>query len=135
MAEQDIRRTRTCERCKTTMSLDQVRYYPKSHDVYMIVCDKCRDELKKISRGDLGNLRTKSDPMLMKPKIPKILESIPSPTPKPAEKTPVSSTDDFSKVTYNCSRCDYDFKVDEYSLRTPKAQCPYCGKSDKTKRK
>ena len=131
---EDIRRTRTCERCKKAIPLDQVRYYPKGRDVYMLVCESCREDLKNISKGDLKNLNTRAEPALMKPKTPKILDSVPAPEQRTTLKTVASSSDGLQKTMYNCSRCDYNFKVDEYSLRSSKAQCPYCGKSDKTKR-
>jgi DNA-directed RNA polymerase subunit RPC12/RpoP len=134
MAEQDIRRTRTCEKCKKTISLDDVRYYPKGHDVYMLVCEKCKEDLKNISKGDINKLKANPEYAFGKPKIPKILASVPRPEQQKAETTTKVSGDP-SKVMYNCSRCKYDFKVDEYGLRSPKVQCPYCGKSDKTKKK
>ena len=64
----DIRKTRTCERCKNVVLLDQVRLYPKSDNKNFLVCVGCCEELKK-ERGGLikRDLKTKGPaPILMK---------------------------------------------------------------------
>lgn len=43
----DIRRVRTCERCKAVVPLERVRLYPKGKDVNVLVCDTCCNELKQ----------------------------------------------------------------------------------------
>ncbi|MDP3990185.1 MAG: hypothetical protein Q8Q01_03185 [archaeon] len=37
----DIRRVRTCEKCKTSVPLSRVRLMPKNKDASMLVCDEC----------------------------------------------------------------------------------------------
>jgi len=98
----DIRKTRTCERCKNVVLLDQVRLYPKGENKNFLVCTGCCEELKKASAGQLPET-----------KVAKV--TVPS-----------------SYVKYNCSRCNYVFKADSskaglmYNLN-----CPYCGKADR----
>lgn len=43
----DIRRVRTCERCKTVVPLEKVRLYPKGKEGNLVVCDVCCNELKQ----------------------------------------------------------------------------------------
>ncbi len=43
--ETDMRKTRTCEKCKAAVPLNQVRLYPKSADQNLMVCGKCCEEL------------------------------------------------------------------------------------------
>lgn len=64
----DIRKTRTCERCKTVVLLDQVRLYPKSDNKNFLVCVNCCEELKKASAGNIPtDLKAKGPaPELMK---------------------------------------------------------------------
>lgn len=40
-----MRKTRTCEKCKAAVPLNQVRLYPKSADHNLMVCGKCCEEL------------------------------------------------------------------------------------------
>ncbi|MBL7147459.1 MAG: hypothetical protein ISS82_01390 [Nanoarchaeota archaeon] len=37
------------------------------------------------------------------------------------------------KKSYNCSRCNYDFKVKPSISHQKEIACPYCGKSDRIK--
>ncbi|MBI2125687.1 hypothetical protein HYV87_02265 [Candidatus Woesearchaeota archaeon] len=64
----DIRKTRTCERCKNVVLLDQVRLYPKSDNKNFLVCVGCCEELKKASAGLIpSDLKAKGPaPILMK---------------------------------------------------------------------
>lgn len=43
----DIRRTRTCERCKATVPLSKVMLFSKDENKNIVVCDKCGEELKR----------------------------------------------------------------------------------------
>ena len=55
----DIRKTRTCERCKATVPLNKVLLFSKDDDKNMIVCDKCGEELKRkvpILQSKIGKL-------------------------------------------------------------------------------
>ena len=80
----DIRKTRTCEKCKAAIPLDQIRLYPKNKDTNILVCQPCSQELNK-------NIKEKSPSILSKTK----------PLPPP------------SYSTLSCSRCDYQFRIDE----------------------
>lgn len=99
----DIRKTRTCERCKGVVLLDQVRLYPKSDNKNFLVCTGCCEELKKASAGQ-----------------------IPSTDLKAKNLAPVSI------IKYNCTRCNYNFKADNSKAGlTYNLHCPYCGKIDR----
>ncbi len=50
----DIRKTRTCERCKNVVPLDQVRLYPKDENKNLLLCDPCCTEVKLKSSGNLA---------------------------------------------------------------------------------
>lgn len=43
----DIRKTRTCERCRATVPLEKVRFHPKDRGGMMVVCEGCSEELRK----------------------------------------------------------------------------------------
>ena len=98
----DIRKTRTCERCKTVVLLDQVRLYPKSDNKNFLVYTNCCEELKKASAGQI----------------------------KAEVKTRDLGPASFIK--YNCTRCNYNFKADDSKAGlTYNLHCPYCGKEDR----
>lgn len=44
----DIRRVRTCEKCKKTVPLSEVRLMPKNKDMSMLVCGECCEELRTV---------------------------------------------------------------------------------------
>src|SRR3989338_7110001 len=99
----DIRKTRTCERCKTVVLLDQVRLYPKSDNKNFLVCVNCCEELKKASAGNIPTTDLKAKNLM-----PSVL------------------------VKYNCTRCNYNFKADNSRTGlTYNLHCPYCGKVDR----
>ena len=99
----DIRKTRTCERCKGVVLLDQVRLYPKSDNKNFLVCMNCCEDLKKASAGQIPTTDLKSK-NLMPPNL----------------------------IKYNCTRCNYNFKADDSKTGlTYNLQCPYCGKVDR----
>ncbi|MEK6809780.1 MAG: hypothetical protein AABY40_03835 [Nanoarchaeota archaeon] len=99
----DIRKTRTCERCKGVVLLDQVRLYPKSDNKNFLVCMNCCEELKKASAGNIPTTDLKAKNL-----IPSAL------------------------VKYNCTRCNYNFRADNSRAGlTYNLQCPYCGKTDR----
>lgn len=56
----DIRKTRTCERCKAVVPLDQVRLYPKDQNKNLLVCEPCCGELKKATAGEIVTSKTKN---------------------------------------------------------------------------
>jgi len=98
----DIRKTRTCERCKGVVLLDQVRLYPKSDNKNFLVCVNCCEELKKASAGQIPVTDMKAK----------------GPAP--------------SLMKYNCTRCNYNFKADNSRAGlTYNLHCPYCGKMDR----
>jgi len=45
----DIRKTRTCEKCKSVITLDKVRLMPKDKENNWLVCDNCCKTLKENS--------------------------------------------------------------------------------------
>jgi len=47
----DIRKFRTCENCRTSVPLDQVRIYPLTKDKTILMCEKCVAQLKQKSAG------------------------------------------------------------------------------------
>ncbi len=99
----DIRKTRTCERCKSVVLLDQVRLYPKSDNKNFLVCVTCCEELKKAVAGQLPTTDLKAKNIM------------------PA-----------ALMKYNCIRCNYNFRADTAKAGvTYNLHCPYCGKSDK----
>ncbi len=104
--ETDIRKTRTCEKCKGAIPLDQIRLYPKNKDTNILVCEPCSRELNKNIKEKSPSISSKTKPLL-----------------------PPNYT------TLSCSRCDYQFRIDENKAGvTYNLKCPYCGKSDKLKR-
>lgn len=52
----DTRRTRTCDKCKTQIPVDQVKLWPKDKDKTWIVCSSCLEALKKSSQVRAGNM-------------------------------------------------------------------------------
>jgi DNA-directed RNA polymerase subunit RPC12/RpoP len=107
--EQDIRRTKTCERCKANVSFEEVKYLPSkgSPNGMMLVCAKCVDEIKNSNAG----------------KPPKDIK------PSASKNEPKKSE---GKTEFFCARCNYKFKVDESRLGyTLNLNCPYCGKPDR----
>ncbi len=57
----DIHKTRTCERCKAVIPLDQVRLLPKDKDKSMLVCENCVKEVAKKTTS----LQSKTKPLLI----------------------------------------------------------------------
>lgn len=102
----DIRKTRTCQKCKATVPLEKVRLFPKDKDSNLLLCEACCEEMKK-------NIVQKKPTLGTKAKV----------LPKG------------NYVPYFCDRCKYKFRVDEarvgliYNLC-----CPYCGKDDRLSR-
>ncbi|HIG93430.1 TPA: hypothetical protein HA242_02890 [Candidatus Woesearchaeota archaeon] len=102
----DIRKTRTCERCRTVVLLDKVRLFPKEKDMNILVCENCCEELKEAA----------------KPKT-MITNSRIAPLPKP----------EYSN--YQCLRCNYSFRVDRSKAGiSHNLHCPYCGLPDRLKK-
>lgn len=101
----DIRKTRTCERCKTVVPLEKVRLFPRDKDVNLVVCEPCCDELKTTITQKNPNIASRVQPLL------------------PPEYS-----------TIFCGRCDYTFRIDRNKAGiTYNLKCPYCGKQDKLK--
>ena len=100
----DIRRTRTCERCKATVPIDKVMLFAKDESKNILVCENCGEELKK----KVPELKTK---------IGKL------PTPKFVTyfclRCKYSFRADDSKigVTYNL-HCPYCGRTDKLEMRT-----------------
>ena len=99
----DIRRSKTCEKCKTTISLERVRLIPSGKDTSIVVCDTCLRK-SQITAG----ITPRQQPSQSKP-----IKNIPK--------------------TYSlkrCRRCKYDFRIDVNNVNISKIMCPYCGRSD-----
>jgi len=111
--EQDIRRTKTCERCKANIGFDQVKYLPsKSPNGLMVVCAKCVEEIKNANSGN------------------------PVKNAKPAAAKAETKKPSDGKTEFFCGRCNYKFKVDEARLGyTLNLKCPYCGKYDRVSKR
>ena len=97
----DIRKTRTCERCKSVVPLDKVRLFAKDSNTSILICASCDEEFK-----------TRSLPASLGTRI-----------------TPLPKADYLEYNCDRCRyafRAD-KFKADViYNLH-----CPYCGKTDK----
>ncbi len=52
----DTRRTRTCDKCKTQIPVNQVKLWPRDKDKTWMVCGSCLDALKKSSQTQAGNI-------------------------------------------------------------------------------
>ncbi len=101
----DIRKTRTCEKCKAVVLIEHVRLYPKPDGTNLVVCEKCCDDLKKLNKETNSALTSKTT-------------ELPSP----------------EYGTFFCIRCNYTFRVDKAKAGlTHNLQCPYCGKTDRIK--
>ncbi len=101
----DIRKTRTCERCRNSVPLDQVRIHPKPDGKTMMLCEKCSREVQR--------------------KVPEPLTKVKTITALPAAEF----------VTLLCRRCNYAFRADQSKAGVlHRLHCPYCGKSDQLKK-
>jgi DNA-directed RNA polymerase subunit RPC12/RpoP len=101
----DIRKTRTCEKCKSVVLIEKIRLYPNVDGTNLVVCEKCCEDLK---------LKTKEADKALSSKI----ESLPNP----------------EYGTFFCTRCNYTFRIDKTKAGlTHNIQCPYCGKTDRLK--
>lgn len=101
----DIRKTKTCERCKNVVPLEQVRLYPKSEDQNLVLCESCCNEAKKQASGHVVGSR-----------VPKLA---------PAEIVMYKCT----RCNY-VFKADSSKAGVTYNLN-----CPYCGKNDRLEKK
>ena len=129
----DMRRTRTCERCKTAVPLDQVRIVPKNNDVNLLVCDNCMTEIKRATpdgriMGAQSRIYAPIDSF--KPKITNAPKDNPfKPSASSQRISPLPAPD---YAQYTCTKCNYVFKVDRSKAGiTYGVKCPYCGRMDK----
>jgi ribosomal protein L37AE/L43A len=121
----DIRRTRTCERCKSVVPLERIRLVPKNNDQNILICDNCMTDLKSTPNSKITNSQSRIYMDAPKEKISNqsrfgtsSQRIIPLPAP------------DYSK--YTCTKCSYVFRVDRVKAGiTYGVKCPYCGRSDK----
>lgn len=97
----------TCEGCRKTVSVSDIRYVLKGKENRMALCSECR------ARADVSNLvKKESEKTTFKKPIPAV------------SKTPADG-----RKIFICERCKYKFKFD---MKSPSGlKCPYCGKSDK----
>ena len=53
----DIRRVRTCEKCKAVVPLDRVRLVQKDKETNMFICDDCSAKLKQtVPKSPIRNI-------------------------------------------------------------------------------
>ncbi|MBI4983486.1 hypothetical protein HZC32_02480 [Candidatus Woesearchaeota archaeon] len=130
MVEMDIRRTRTCERCKNVVPLDKVRLVPKNNEVNLLVCDTCMEELKKVpltSRITNAQSRLYGEPPRVR--ITNVAANPPKYTWTSQRVAPLPTPE---YAQYICTHCDYVFRVDRAKAGiTYGVKCPYCGRPDK----
>ncbi len=131
----DIRRTRTCERCRNVVPLEKVRLVPKNNDSNMLVCDACVQELKNAPQSKITNAQSRyvSD----QPKG-KVVNAAPTMTQTKytwtSQRVSALPTPDYA--SYTCAHCNYAFRLDRAKAGlTYGAKCPYCGRTDKIKLK
>lgn len=138
--ESDIRKTRTCEKCKAVVALDKVRLYPKNSEVNLLLCQPCCEEMKNMAKSRIPG------------GMPKVLSNQPKASPLTdvsQGRTPEMSFDHKKNVfnrkidtlpspdylKYRCIRCNYFFKIDTSKVGiTCNLCCPYCGKADKVEK-
>ena len=101
--ELDIRRTRTCEKCRGVVPLDKVRLFPKSEDKSLLVCMDFLEVLKNVA-----------------------------PPREPIRNTPHNPEFPAEHLSYFCTRCNYSFRVDKAKAGvTHNLLCPFCGKAER----
>ncbi|HLC51950.1 MAG TPA: hypothetical protein VJI98_01760 [Candidatus Nanoarchaeia archaeon] len=131
----DIRKTRTCERCKSQVPLANVRLYPQGENRNLLLCGECCDVLKN------KNINTSVERKVVRNIYqPREAIKIQSPTkiqPPTATKI-LPNTDNkhiLNRPQVSCVRCNYSFTISEpKSGVTSRLSCPYCGKSDRMER-
>ncbi len=101
----DIRKTRTCERCKNVVPLDQVRLYPKDENTNLLLCESCCNEVKLKASGNLATSKMRSL--------------------APSEYVNFLCTRCNYRFKADRSRADVTYNL----------HCPYCGKNDKLEKK
>ncbi len=100
----DIRKTKTCDKCKANVPLEMVRLYPKPMGGNLVLCEACLEKTK----------RTKTHP------------DIPSRAPR------LPSSDYFKYDCRRC-KYEFKVDENKANI-TYNLVCPYCGKSDKIAR-
>ena len=132
----DIRKTRTCEKCKTVVPLDKVRLYPKSQDKNILLCENCCQSMKEVKSNLLEG---KSKAVVNTPRASPLTDlsqkSVPKmkfdPKKNVSQRT-IGSLPAPEYLRYRCTRCNYLFKVDNSKIGvTTNLHCPYCGKADR----
>ncbi|MFH0701477.1 MAG: hypothetical protein V2A62_03495 [Candidatus Woesearchaeota archaeon] len=127
----DIRRTRTCERCRNVVPLEKVRLVPKNNEVNMLVCEACVEELKSAPQSKITNAQSryvadqsKSKVMNMAPAAKQTKYAWTS------QRVSALPTPDYAR--YICTHCNYTFRLDRAKAGlTYGAKCPYCSRTDK----
>ena len=123
----DIRRTRTCERCKSVVTLDKVRLVPKGNDQNILVCDICMDEMKRSPDSRITNSQSR---VYMDQPRSKISNTGQSRFSSSSQRIVPLPAPEYSK--YVCTKCNYVFRVDRVKAGiTYGVKCPYCGRNDK----
>jgi len=116
----EVRRSRTCEKCKNTVPLDRVRLYPRDNERNWLLCDNCCEALR--SKGDekVSN------------KVKPITNELTAKNLKAAKEPLSSKGAPEGKEQMFCARCKYSFYIDPAKAMVARIyNCPYCGKSDK----
>lgn len=128
----DLRRTRTCERCKNVVPLEQVRLVPKNNEVNLLVCDNCMNEIKKAAvDGRIASAQSRIYAPIdsFKPRVTNVPRESPFKAISSQRISPLPPPD---YANYTCTKCNYVFKVDRSKAGiTYGVKCPYCGRTDK----
>ena len=125
----DIRKTRTCEKCKTVVPLEKVRLYPRDAERNWLICDNCCVEMKTAAHSKLSNMPKK----IVKDPIKNIAKPVGTmPLNKKVEvKVKAAAAADEMVEGMFCKRCRYSFKINTDRVGVfSNLCCPYCGKDD-----
>lgn len=150
----DIRKTRTCEKCKSTVTLDKVRLYPKNPEQNWVVCEPCCEQLR--SKGAQQGISNMPKKMISPPISNKVITRYPGDLTKPFQAKNIGNTGNTGNKSIRpvnqagksmvsdegkearelqsmtCTRCKYRFKVDSEKAGVQyRLCCPYCGKDDR----
>ncbi|MBS3117084.1 hypothetical protein J4421_05820 [Candidatus Woesearchaeota archaeon] len=116
--DSDIRKTRTCERCKAQVPLANVRLFARDAEKNWLLCEACCDILK--NKGDSNYFKKNPIKNVYKPK--EQIQNIPKQVPL---------TQKSIKSSRICLRCKYTFDISDSGAT--RIRCPYCGRDDKLK--
>ena len=128
--ETDIRKVRTCERCKVQVPLANVRLYARDAEHNMLLCEPCCDTFKKKKLEFSFNSQKTVVRNVYQPK-----EMIRNQPAIKITEPKLEASKVINRPMMKCSRCDYTFTMAEQkSGSLPTLSCPYCSKADRLQR-